>query len=133
VKRLTNVALIGLVAVGLSIPVVLDWRSELLKRLQQCHREVPTGGRQHFTSPCESMRFRLLGLIGISRAVLESTLGAADSCFDRVAGSPKDKKCLQPGWSLYYLPAGSLGGGPNLVCWSGGGETCHILFWMLTP
>jgi hypothetical protein len=81
-KRLTNVALIGLVVVGLSVPVVLYSRSAMLTRLQQCYREVPTTGRQYFTSPCESMRLRMLVLAGISISEIEARLGPANDCFD---------------------------------------------------
>jgi hypothetical protein len=77
-RRLTEVGLLTLVVVGLSIPVVIDWREETLARLQQCHREVPTSGRQFFESPCQSMKFRVLGLAGISVSQLEATLGPAD-------------------------------------------------------
>lgn len=51
-KRLSTVALISLVTIGLSIPVVIEGRSRLLTRLQQCYPEVPTEGRQFFESPC---------------------------------------------------------------------------------
>jgi hypothetical protein len=46
VKRRTNVALIALVVVGLSIPAVEYWRGETLQQLQACYREIPTAGRQ---------------------------------------------------------------------------------------
>jgi hypothetical protein len=72
VKRRTNVALIALVVVGLSIPAVEYWRGETLQQLQACYREIPTAGRQCFVSPCGSMIWRRLGLAGISVAQMES-------------------------------------------------------------
>ena len=135
-KRRTNVALIALVVVGLSIPLVLHSRSAMLKRLQQCYREIPTSGREYFESSCTLMRLRLLVLAGVSRAELESTLGAADWCTDAISVSGKvlvRPKCLQPGWAFFYLPpSASLGGGLNLVCWSLNGDTCLFLNWLLT-
>ena len=133
-KRLTNVALIGLVAVGLSIPVVLEWRSRLLTRLQQCRREIPTSGRQYFASPCESMHLRMLVLAGIPRAQMETTLGASEDCFDRDPFTDRWRHgtCLVPAWTFYSLPTGSLGGGPNLTCWAGDGKRCWLLYWEWT-
>jgi hypothetical protein len=134
-KRRTNVALLALVVVGLSIPVVQYWRGETLERLQACYREIPTAGRQYFESPCISMRLRLLVLAGVSRDELESKLGADDWCTDAYEISGKLKvrpKCLRPGWAFFYLPHGWLGGGPNLVCWSLDGDTCLIVNWLLT-
>jgi hypothetical protein len=43
-KRRACVTFIALVAVGLGIPVIIHRRSETLKRLQQCYREIPTAG-----------------------------------------------------------------------------------------
>src|SRR6266404_8267363 len=98
----------------------------MLTRLQQCYREIPTSGREYFESPCASMRLRLLVLVGVSRAELESALGEADWCTDAISVSGKilvRPKCLRPGWAFFYLPPSSLGGGPNLVCWSLNGDT----------
>ena len=50
-RRCTEVALLTLLVVGLTIPVVIDWREETLTRLQQCHREVPTSGSGIFRRP----------------------------------------------------------------------------------
>jgi hypothetical protein len=123
-------ALIGLVVVGLSIPVLLHWRGETLRRLQACHREIPPAGRQYFSSPCVAMNMRVLGLAGISVAQLESALGPANECFDRdINGQkkyPQLKTCPSPAWTFYDLPKGSLAGGPNLACWTTGGNTCWI-------
>jgi hypothetical protein len=135
VKRLTRSALIVLVTVGLSIPVALECRSRSLQQLGECYRAVPTEGRKYFESPCASKRLGLLALVGISRTEIESTLGPADWCSDAVSVSGKvlvRPKCLQPAWSFFYLPTGSLGGGPNLVCWSRDGESCILLSWLLT-
>ncbi|SRR5260221_5824195 len=134
-QRSTQVALIALVTVGLSVPVVLQWRSRSLQQLGQCYRAVPTGGPNYFESPCASTRLGLLALVGISRMEIESILGPADWCSDAVSASGKvlvRPKCIEPAWSFFYLPAGSLGGGPNLVCWSRDGETCLVLNWLLT-
>ena len=127
-------ALIGLVVVGLSIPVVQYWRNQSLKQLQQCYREIPTSGRQDFESPCAKMLWRRLGLAGISVAQMEAALGPS-WCIDAYEISGKRKvrpQCLEPAWSFYYLPSGWLGGGPNLVCWSLKGNTCLTLYWMYT-
>jgi hypothetical protein len=135
-KRTTEVALIALVVVGLSIPVVIDWRGETLTRLQQCHRDVPTSGRQYFSSPCFAMRMRVLGLAGISVAQLEATLGPATECFDLDVNGhkkhPKLKLCSDPAWVFYDLPRGSLGGGPNLACLTHDGKLCLVVYWTLT-
>jgi hypothetical protein len=129
-------ALIGLVVVGLSIPVVLHWRGETLRRLQACYREIPTAGRQYLSSPCVAMNMRVFGLAGISVAQLESALGPANECFDRDVNGQKKYPKLRtrplPAWIFYDLPKGSLGGGPNLACWTTGGNTCWILSWMTT-
>jgi hypothetical protein len=136
VRRLTEVGLLTLVVVGLSIPVIIDWREETLARLQQCHREVPTSGRRFFESPCQSMKFRVLGLAGISVAQLETTLGPADECFDRGVNGKKQypelEACAVPAWVFYDLPKGSLGGGANLQCWTRNGKTCLVLSWVYT-
>ena len=131
-KRRTNVALIALVVVGLSIPAVEYWRGETLQQLQACYREIPTAGRQCFVSPCGSMIWRRLGLAGISVAQMESTLGPANGCWKTLTVSATERRCVQASWSFFYLPRGSLGGGPNLVCLTGDGKTCRILFWLLT-
>ena len=105
-KRTTNLALIALVVVGLSIPVVQYWRGQTLTQLQQCYREIPTSGRQYVESPCAHMVWRRLGLAGISLAQMEATLGPT-WCTDAYEVSGKLKvrpKCLQPGWSFFYLP-----------------------------
>jgi hypothetical protein len=136
VRRLTEVGLLSLVLVGLSIPVVIDWREETLTRLQQCHRDVPTSGKQFFESPCQAMNFRVLGLAGISVAQLEATLGSADECFDRDASGKKKhpdlKACSDPAWVFYDLPRGSVGGGPNLWCRTRDGVICWVVTWIYT-
>jgi hypothetical protein len=134
VTRLSTVALISLVTIGLSIPVVIEGRSRLLTRLQQCYREVPTQGRQFFESPCQSIRLRMLVLAGISISPMEATLGPANGCFDTDlhTGRWKHTTCWEPAWVFYDLPRGSLGGGPNLVCWSLNGDTCLTLYWLYT-
>ena len=134
-NRSTCVALIALVTIGLSVPLVFMWRSRSLQQLGPCYRAVPTSGRNYFESPCASTRLGLLALVGTSRMELESILGPADWCSDAVLVSGRvlvRPKCLRPAWSFFYLPAGSLGGGPNLVCWSRDGETCLVLNWLLT-
>jgi hypothetical protein len=135
-RRRTEVGLLTLVVVGLSIPVVIDWREETLARLQQCHREVPTSGRQFFESPCQSMKIPVLGLAGISVSQLEAALGPADECFDRDENGKKQYPelgaCAVPAWVFYDLPKGSLGGGANLQCWTRNGKTCLVLSWVYT-
>ena len=134
--RLTEAGLLTLVVVGLSIPLVIDWRGETLERLQQCHREVPTSGQRYFSTPCVAMGMRLLRLVGISAAQLETTLGPANACFDRdVDGHklyPKLQTCAVPAWVFYDLPRGSVGGGPNLECRTTNGKTCWIVRWTYT-
>jgi hypothetical protein len=105
---------------------------ESLERLQGCRREIPTTGRQYFESPCTSMRLGALALSGISRATLEATLDKADYCFEPLGVSGKDSQCLLPGWAFFCLPAGWLGGGPHLVCSTGGEKACRIVYWMFT-
>jgi hypothetical protein len=68
-------ALITLVVVGLSIPLLQYWRADTLARLQQCRREIPSSGDQDFESPCVSMLWRRLGLAGISVTRVEAALG----------------------------------------------------------
>jgi hypothetical protein len=113
---------------------VLYSRSAMLTHLQQCHREVPTEGRQHFESPCASIGLRMLVLAEVSISQMEASLGPANECFDSDpdTGRWKHETCWQPAWVFYDLPRGSLGGGPNLVCWSGDGVSCRILYWELT-
>jgi hypothetical protein len=124
VRRLTRVALIGLVVIGLGIPLVIRWRSVLLERLQQCRKEIPTGGPGYFESPCASMRLSVLVLSAVSRDRLESMVGRADYCFEPYDLPGADAKCLRPVWMFYHLQG--LGGGPELVCWTGGGKTLPI-------
>lgn len=40
-RRITEVGALTLVVVGLSIPVVIDWREGTLARLQQCQQQIP--------------------------------------------------------------------------------------------
>lgn len=128
--------LLTMVVVGLSIPVVIDWREETLSRLQQCHQEVPTSGERYFSTPCVAMKMRLLGLVGISVAQLETTFGPANECLDRdVDGHklyPKLKTCAVPAWVFYDLPQSALGGGANLECRTVNGKTCWIVRWIFT-
>lgn len=135
-RRCTEVALLTLLVVGLTIPVVIDWREETLTRLQQCHQEVPTSGKKFFESPCQAMKMRVLGLAGISVAQLETTLGPSNECFDQdVDGQklyPKLKTCAVPAWVFYDLPKSALGGGANLECRTFDGKTCWILRWVFT-
>jgi hypothetical protein len=135
-RRRTEVGLPALVVVGLSIPVVIDWREETLARLQQCHQDVPTSGKQFFESPCQAMKFRVLGLAGISVAQLEATLGPVAECFDQDFNGrrrhPELKVCSDPARVFYDLPKGSLGGGPNLWCRTRDGVTCWVVTWIYT-
>ena len=135
-KRRTNLALIALVVVGLSIPLLQYWRADTLTRLQQCRKEIPSSGSQDFESPCTNMLWRRLGLSGISVAQMKATLGPADYCFDGADAYPRKdpeiKECTLPAWSFFYLPRTGLGGGPNLVCWARNGKTCLTLYWLLT-
>jgi hypothetical protein len=130
------VAVLTLLVVGLSIPVVIDWRSETLTRLDRCHRDVPNSGERYFSSPCEAMGMRVLGRAGVSVNQLEQTLGPANECFDRdISGKTKHpalKVCSDPAWVFYDLPRGSLGGGPNLVCSTRNGKICLVVYWTLT-
>jgi hypothetical protein len=135
-RWITEVGLLTLVVVGLSIPVVIDWREETLTRLQQCHQDVPTSGKQFFESPCQAMKIRVLGLAGISVVQLQATLGPITECFDQdVSGKrrhPELKVCSDPAWVFYDLPKGSLGGGPNLWCRTRDGVTCWVVTWIYT-
>ena len=125
-----------LVGIGLGIVAVFAWRTLMLARLESCRREVPTGGERYFASPCQELRsWLLLSLAGVSLSTLQSHLGKPDFCFDAydVHGRPhQNETCLQPGWSFFYMPPHDLGGGPNLVCSSGGGKTCRWLYWLGT-
>lgn len=131
-KRRTNLALLALVMVGLSIPLLQYWRGETLERLRQCRKEIPTSGSQDFESPCTAMLWRRLGLAGVSVARMEAALGPS-WCSDAYELSGKRKvrpKCLEPAWSFFYLMPGGLGGGPNLVCLTIDGGTCLVLNWL---
>jgi hypothetical protein len=131
-RRSIQVCLIGLVVIGLSIPAVQYWRSESLGQLQRCRAAIPSAGREYFESPCVSMRFSALILSGISRGMLDATLGNADFCFDPPTVSAQRYPCLRPGWAFFYLPPNSLGGGAHLVCLTGGGKICRVVYWEYT-
>jgi hypothetical protein len=112
---------VGLVVIGLGIPVVQYWQRVSLERLQECRREIPAAGPGYFESPCSSMRRSVPALSGISRNDLESMLGPADYCYEPYDLLGADARCLQPVWMFYHLQA--LGGGLELACWTGGTET----------
>jgi len=69
-------------------------------------------------------------------AQLESMLGPANECFDRDENGkklhPDLDACAVPAWVFYDLPKGSLGGGPNLACWTTNGQTCLTVYWIFT-
>jgi hypothetical protein len=108
-KRSAKVFIIGLVVVGLGIPLVVQWRSVSLERLQQCRREIPPVGSGHFESPCASMTISVPALSGVSRERLESMLGRADYCSEPYNLEHTDAMCVRPVWMFYHLQG--LGGG----------------------
>ena len=67
------------------------------------------------------MRLSVPAVSGLSRDRLESMLGRADYCLEPYNLLGADAKCVEPVWMFYHLQG--LGGGPELVCWTGGGKT----------
>lgn len=105
--------------------------NETLKKLHDCLFELPKHSGTSYVSPCASMN--LTNLNGVHLNAMTAALGAPTFCTKPYAiGASHSKGCLSPAWSFYRLPQGWVGGGPELVCSTDDGLTCHHVNWMHT-
>lgn len=107
---------------------------ELLVKLKHCLREVRSARAESFTSPCATLD--VTALIGIPIGQLKKRLGAPGISSDDNVHAPRDPSSLEPPyearWAFYKLPAGALGGGPELQCVSPDRATCRKVRWVET-
>ena len=109
-----------------------DARQELLKSLRACRDAIPKQVDQPFESPCRASD--VSSLMGISRADLVVALGPPSFCVGVTEGGfPRGTDCpphWNPEWSFYRLPAGRLGGGPELLCETTEDQRCDRVMWV---
>jgi hypothetical protein len=131
-----NAALKGLAASVLSglaacHAAAAQTQPQLLNKLGECLKAAPKKvpeGKQGFVSPCATIDLKPLG--GISRAELVAALGPPTFC--TLVNVPKGPDCSSHynRWSFYRLPAGTIGGGPELSCEVDQAQRCAVVRWV---
>lgn len=114
-----------------------DPRAELLHRLHDCLKSLPTGRPQGgFQSSCNAVEVSSLG--GITRTDLVAGIGPPNYCVGKESGGNNygTGDCppqYNPWWSFYRLdPKVMVGGGLELECVADTSGHCTTVHWVIS-